>query len=84
MRSDSKMLQTWDNMFIAQVNAKDFVTDVDDIEFEDFWKTNTHAHFWYCADVSKSPLLKIAIENVIEKSPNADLSESLVGQIHDK
>jgi hypothetical protein len=44
------------NTFIAQVKAKEFVTDVDDVEFEDWCVTNTHAYFWYCADVSKSPL----------------------------
>jgi hypothetical protein len=71
------------NSFIAQVKAKNLVTDIDDVEFEDWCVTNTHAHFCYCADVSKSPLLKIAIENAIKKSPNADLSDSLFDQIHD-
>ena len=71
------------NTFIAHVKAKDFVTDVDDVEFEDWCVTNMHAHFWYCADVLKSPLLKIAIENVLKKTPNADLSESLFDKIHD-
>ncbi len=45
--------------------------------------TNTHAYFWYCADVSKSPMLKIAIENALKKYPNADLSGSLFDKIHD-
>jgi hypothetical protein len=54
------------NTYIAQVKAKEFVTDVDDIEFEDWCVTNTHAYFWYCADVSKSPLLKTAIENALK------------------
>ena len=49
------------NTFIAQVKAKEFVIDVDDIEFEDWRVTNMHAYFWYCADVLKSPLLKISI-----------------------
>jgi hypothetical protein len=71
------------NTYIAQLKAKEFVTDVDDIEFEDWCVTNTHAYFWYCADVSKSPLLKTAIENVLKKSPNADLSGSLFDEIHD-
>ena len=53
------------------------MTDVDDVEFEDWCVTNTHAYFWYCADVLKTPLLKTAIENALKKSPNADLSGSL-------
>jgi hypothetical protein len=68
---------------IAQVKAKEFVTDVDDVEFEDWCVTNTHAYFWYCVDVSKSPLLKTAIENALKKTPNADLSGSLFDKIHD-
>jgi len=54
------------NTLITQVKAKEVVTDVDDVEFEDWCVTNTHAHFWYCANVLKSPLLKMAIENVIK------------------
>ncbi len=65
------------NTYIAQLKAKEFVTDVDDVEFEDWCVTNTHAYFWYCTDVSKSPLLKTAIENALKKSPNADFSGSL-------
>jgi hypothetical protein len=71
------------NTYIAQVKAKEFVTDVDDVKFEDWCATNTHAYFWYCADVLKSPLLKTAIENALKKSPNADLSGSLFDKIHD-
>jgi hypothetical protein len=54
------------NTFIAQVKAKELMTDVDDVEFEDWCVTNLHAHFWYCADVSKLPMLKIVIKNVIK------------------
>ena len=61
------------NTYIAQVKAKEFVTDIDDIESEDWCVTNTYAYFWYCADVLKSPLLKIAIENVLKNSSNTDL-----------
>jgi hypothetical protein len=58
------------------LKAKESVSDVDDIEFEDWCVTNMHAYFWYCADVSKSLMLKTAIENALNKSPNADLSKS--------
>ena len=71
------------NILIIQVKAKEVVTDVDDVEFEDWCVTNTHANFWYCADVLKSPLLKMAIENAIKKSPNTDLSECLFDSSHD-
>ncbi len=33
------------------MKAKDLATDIDDVEFEDWCVANTHAHFWYCADV---------------------------------
>ncbi len=56
------------NTYIAQSKAKDFVSDVDDIEFEDWCVTNMHAYFWYCPDVSRSPMLKIAIEKALKKS----------------
>ena len=71
------------NTYIAQLKAKEFVSHVDDIEFQDWCVSNTHAHFWYCPDVLKSPMLKIAIEKALKKSPNADLSESLFDKIHD-
>ena len=50
------------NYFIAQVKAKNLVTDIDDVEFEDWCVTNIHAHFCYCADVSKLPLLKMLLK----------------------
>ncbi len=56
------------NTCIPQVKANEFVTDIDDVEFEDWCVTNMHAPFWYCVNVSKSSLLKIAIENVLKKS----------------
>ena len=65
------------NTYIAQLKAKEFVSDVD------WCVTNTHAYFWYCPDVSKSLMLKIAIEKALKKSPNADLSGSLFDKIHD-
>ena len=54
------------NTLITQVKAKEVVTDDDDVEFEDWCVNNTQAHFWYYADVLKSPLLKMAIENAIK------------------
>ncbi len=33
------------NTYIAQLKAKEFVADVDDVEFEDWCVTNTHAYF---------------------------------------
>ncbi len=59
------------------------MSDVDAVEFKDWCVTNTHAYFWYCADDSKSRMLKIAIENALKKSPNADLSGNLFDKIHD-
>ncbi len=44
------------------------VTTIDDIEFRD-WARRTRSHsLWYCDDISKSPILKIAVEKALRKS----------------
>ncbi len=47
---------------IAENRATSAVTTIDDIEFWD-WAGRTPSHsLWYCNDLSKSPMLRIAAE----------------------
>ncbi len=56
------------NTTIAENCATSAVTTIDDIEFWD-WAGRTRFHsLWYCNDVSKSPMLKIAVEKTLRKS----------------
>ncbi len=77
------------NTFIAQVKAKEPVTDSNDIEFQDWSLNNSHAHFWYCANVSaeilgdpyakKSPLPGIGPITCLPISPSIP-SHQILGQ----
>ncbi len=52
---------------IAENRTTSAVTTVDDIEFWD-WAGRTQSHsLWYCNDISKSPMLQIAVENALRK-----------------
>ncbi len=53
---------------IAENCTTSAVTTIDDIEFWDWaWRTRSHS-LWYCNDISKSPMLWIAVEKVLRKS----------------
>ncbi len=53
---------------IAENHASSAVTTIDDIEFWD-WAGRTQSHsLWYCDDISKSPMLRIAVEKALRKS----------------
>jgi hypothetical protein len=52
---------------IAENPATSAVTTIDDIEFWD-WAGRTQSHSWYCDDISKSPMLKTAVEKALRKS----------------
>ncbi len=53
---------------ISENRATSAVTIIDDIEFWD-WAGRTQSHsLWYCDDISKSPMLQIAVEKVLRKS----------------
>ncbi len=53
---------------IAENRATSAVTNIDDIKFWD-WAGRTQSHsLWYCDDISKSPMLKIAVEKAMRKS----------------
>jgi hypothetical protein len=50
---------------------------LDDIELVDWTTTNKFARLWFCEDIHHSPILKLAIKKVIQKSPNINLSNKL-------
>ncbi len=53
---------------IAENCATSAVTNIDDIEFWD-WARKTRSHsLWYCNNISKSPMLKIAVVKALRKS----------------
>ena len=53
---------------IAENCATIALTNIDDIEFWD-WYGRTWSHsLWYCNDVSKSPMLQIDVEKALRKS----------------
>ncbi len=61
------------------VMAEGVVINSDDIEFHDWSQSNSYAHFWFFPDVENSPMLKLAIEKAIKKSPHYDSSGNLFG-----
>jgi hypothetical protein len=53
---------------IAENRATSAVTNIDDIEFWN-WAGRTQSHsLWYCNNISKLPMLKIAVEKALRKS----------------
>jgi hypothetical protein len=53
---------------IVENRTSSAVTNIDDIEFWD-WARRTQLHsLWYCNDISKSPMLKIAVEKALRRS----------------
>jgi hypothetical protein len=68
--------------FIGQVKASDVVIKSDDIEFYDWSLHNSCAHLWSCDDIGKCPMLRLAIERVIKKSPHYDLAGNLFNVDH--
>ncbi len=50
----------------------------DDIELVDWTTTNfLFARLWFCEDIHRSSILKLAIEKAIQKSTNANLLSKL-------
>ncbi len=65
------------NTYIGQVKASSVVVECDDIDFFDWSLHNFCAYFWSCDDIRQCPMLKVAIERAIKKSPHYDLSGNL-------
>jgi hypothetical protein len=70
------------NTFIGQVKATAVVVKSDDIKFYDWSLHNSCAYFWLCDDIGKCPMLKVAIERAIKKSPHYDLVGNLFNVEH--
>ncbi len=64
------------------MKASDFVVESDDIKFYDWSLHNSHAHFWFWDDIGKCPMLKLAIERAMKKSPHYDLAGNLFNVDH--
>ncbi len=84
--TNSTLSTKWDgkpqNTFIGQVKASAVVVKSDDIDFFDWSLNNSCAYFWSCDDIEKCPMLKIAIERAIKKSPCYDLAGNLFNVDH--
>jgi hypothetical protein len=66
------------NTNIAKVQAKNvFFWPLDDIELIDWTSENKFARLWFCEDIHHSSILKLTVENAIQKSTNANLSSKL-------
>jgi hypothetical protein len=65
------------------VKASSVVVKCDDIEYFNWSLHNSCAYFWLCNDIGKCPMLKVAIERAIEKSPpHYDLAGNLFNVDH--
>jgi hypothetical protein len=64
------------------VKASDVVVKSDDIEFYDWSLHNSCAYFRLCDDIGKCPMLKLAIERVMKKSPHYNLAGNLFNRDH--
>jgi hypothetical protein len=65
------------NTYIGQVKASSVVVECDHIEFFDWSLHNSCGYFWLCDDIGKCPMLKVAIERAIKKSPHYYLASNL-------
>ncbi len=64
------------------MKASSVVVECDDIDFFDCSLHNSCAYFWSCDDIGKCPMLKVAVERAIEKSPHYDLVGNLFNVDH--
>ncbi len=64
------------------MKASDVVVESDNINFSDWSIHNSHAYFWSCDDIGKGPMLKLAMERAIKKSPHYDLACNLFDVVH--
>ncbi len=71
------------NTYTHQVKASSVVVECDDIELFDWSLHNSRTYFWSHDDIGKCPMLKVAIERAIEKSPHYDLSGNLFNVNHE-
>ncbi len=58
------------NTHIAEMHAEKVCLNINDVEFYEWALENKFARLWYCHDLQKSEILKLAIENAINRSPH--------------
>ncbi len=58
--------------------------NIDDVEFHEWTLENKFARVWYCQDLRQSELLKLAIENAINRSPHDSVQRCLFQNEKDK
>jgi hypothetical protein len=58
--------------------------NIDDVEFHEWTVENKFARLWYCQDLRQSELLKLAIENAINRSPHDLVQRCLFQNEKDK
>jgi hypothetical protein len=76
----------WDgksqNTFIGQVKASAVAGKSVNIDFFDWNLHNSCTYFWSCDDIEKCPMLKVATERAMKKSPHYDLGGNLFNVDH--
>jgi len=58
------------NTHIAEMHAARVCLNIDDVEFHKWALKKKIARLWYCQDLRHSEILKLAIENAINRSPH--------------
>ena len=58
------------NTNIAEMHATRVCLSIDDVEFHEWTFENKFSRLWYCQDLRHSEILKLSIENAINKSPH--------------
>ena len=58
------------NTNIAEMHATRVCLNIDDVEFHECTYENKFARLWYCKDLRHSEILKLSIENAINRSPH--------------
>jgi len=72
------------NTHIAEMHAARVCLNIDDVEFYEWALENKFARLWYCHDLQKSEILKLAIENAINRSPHDLVQRCLFQNEKDK
>jgi hypothetical protein len=65
------------NTNIVEIHATRVCLSIDDVEFYEWNSENKFAQFWHVKDLRHSDILKLSIENAINKSPHDLLQRCL-------
>ena len=72
------------NTHIAEMHAEKVCLNIDDVKFYEWALENKSARLWYCQDLHNSELLKLGIENAINRSPHDSVQRCLFQNEKDK